>query len=145
MIAPEPLSDAGPRADQDDRGLPAPRALIVAEEKRVRRWARRRMQGAGFNVRTTPAGVEALRTARGDPPDLIVVHHDVGWLNVRHLLTQLRNAGRTARIPILLIAPSADSILARACNAWGVTPLVQRKHGHPRRCAAVLGRTGIVR
>jgi CheY-like chemotaxis protein len=89
----------------------------VGENEQVRRFASRRLRRVGFTVCETDNGIDALVLAHGDPPDLIVVDHVVGWLDVRYLLTLLRRDTRTAGIPILLITPRAGGALARECSS----------------------------
>jgi len=104
----------------------AARALVVAGDERVQRWAGGRLRQVGFEVCATGAGVDALRTAHRDPPDLIVLNHVVPGLDLRRMLTQLRCDPRTAHIPILLIAPGANHALAGVCHLLSVTLLVKR-------------------
>jgi len=120
------------RSAAADGGHLAARALIIAEDGRFRHVVSHRLQKAGFGVETTDDGIEALSAAHRDPPDLIVVDHIVGWLDVGYMLTRLTGDLRTAGVPILLLAPIVDRVLARTCHGLGVTYMVKRA---PRRRA----------
>lgn len=96
---------------------------MVADVERARRWARR-LRSAGFEVITTDNGIEALPVTHGDSPDLIVVDHVVGRLDVPHLLARLRGDACRANIPVLVTTTRTDGDLASACRTLGVTLLV---------------------
>lgn len=104
---------------------PSPvRALVVGEDKRLQQWAGGQLRQAGFEVLTADDGMDALDTARRDPPDLVVLHHIVAGVDVRYVLIRLRRDPGTAHVPILLIAPCATSALGNVCRRFGVTLLV---------------------
>lgn len=132
ILAPEQMRNTYSRIPREDREPPPPRALIVAEHQCVQRWARRRLFHAGFEVFATDSAIDALRAAHDDPPDVIVVDHVVGWLDVRYLLTLLRRDERTARTPVLLITPQADGSLERVCRRTNAELVVRRKNGRTR-------------
>lgn len=100
------------------------RVLVVGEDERFRQCASQRLQSGGFNVVATDDGIDALAAAHTDPPDLVVVDQIVGWIDVRYLLIRLKADALTAGIPILLVAPSVSTTLARLCHALGVALLI---------------------
>lgn len=104
-------------------GEPFARVLVVGEDERFRQCASRRLQSGGFNVVATDDGIDALAAAHADPPDLVVVDHVVGWVDVRYLLIRLKDDPLTADIPILLVAPNESATLARFCHALGAALL----------------------
>jgi DNA-binding response OmpR family regulator len=105
------------------------RVLVVGADERVRGWVCHRMRSVGFKVVAAEDVAGALVLTRADPPDLIVVSHVIGWLDVRCLLGLLRRDVRTATTSILLIAGHVDDGLQRFCRQLGVTLVVRSGNG----------------
>ncbi len=120
---PQQTRDASSHTRLDVSGCLHARILVVAHDERARRWARR-LRSVGFEVVTTGNRRGTLSATHGDSPDLIVVDHVVGHLDVPDLLAQFRGNARAAKIPILVTTTRVESGLASVCRALGATLLV---------------------
>ena len=103
---------------------PAARAFVIGSDGRVQRWAGRRLRQAGFDVLVFAHGLEAVAAAHLDAPDLVVIDHLVADVDVRYVLVQLRRARGMARVPIMLVAPYTNTVLAQVCREFDITFLV---------------------
>lgn len=131
IAAPHQTQEAGSHARLDVSGCLYACILVVAHDDRARRWARR-LRSAGFEVFTAGNRRGALSAGQGASPDLIVVDHVVGRLDVPHLLAQFRGDARTAKIPILVTTTRVESGLASVCRALSAT-LLAVKVKEPRK------------
>jgi two-component system, OmpR family, alkaline phosphatase synthesis response regulator PhoP len=82
-----------------------PRVLVVDDAPDIVRLARDFLEHAGFSVITARDGDEAIRTARTEKPDLIVL--DLG-LPGRDGLDVTRALRRESDIPIVMLTARAD-------------------------------------
>jgi DNA-binding response OmpR family regulator len=82
-----------------------PRVLVVDDAADIVRIARDYLEHAGFTVLTAHDGNDALRVARAEKPDLIVL--DLG-LPGRDGLDVTRELRRSSAIPIVMLTARAD-------------------------------------
>ncbi len=81
------------------------RHLLVAEEEAAIRWAHvARLRAAGARVVEARDGLEALRLARAERPDLILADAEMPRLDGLELCEALRNDPEADEIPIVLIS-----------------------------------------
>ena len=126
---PQALRGTYSRLSSENREPTPPHALVIAEDGCIRRWVRQRLFRAGFEVFVTGSAIDALQSVQSVSPDVIVVDHVVGWLDVGYLLTLLRRNAGTVSTPILLFAPYAESSLTRACQRCHATLIVKYPGG----------------
>lgn len=108
---------------------PAPRALVVARDRRFRQWARVQLRDSGFEILVTNDGFDALRVVESDPPDVIVLDHGLPWFGTIGLLNRLCGDTPRLAIPVLLVVSRATDAFAKACGTLGVAVLVRRRGG----------------
>jgi len=83
---------------------PAPlvrRALVLAQDERLRRLACQLLTATGFEVATADDGLYALMLAQREPLDLIVVAGRSGGLTADSVVRGLRHDARTAQVPVV--------------------------------------------
>ncbi|MEU7831030.1 MULTISPECIES: response regulator transcription factor [unclassified Nonomuraea] len=93
------------------------RLLVVDDEPTVRELLSATLRFAGFTVSSAESGVQALESARADPPDLVLL--DVmlpdldGFEVIRRLRLLPRGDGRPGPVPVLFLTArdaTADKI-----------------------------------
>ena len=84
------------------------RVLVVDDNTRNRKLARDVLDVAGFDMLEAATGVEALELAAQHEPDVILLDLRLSDMNGVEVVRQLREAERTARIPV--VAMSAISL-----------------------------------
>lgn len=95
------------------------RVLVVDDEQDQRFLLRRCFEKAGYDVTEAGDGIAALRAVEHACPDLVVTDVMMPVMAGPELITLLRAAERTARIPILAVtgdgalATGADAVLAK--------------------------------
>jgi PAS domain S-box-containing protein len=92
----------------------APTALVVDDNPDVRTTTALVLQTFGFFVREARTGREALRQARDDHPELIVLDIGLPDLNGMDVCRKLKATPATARIPVLILSGWAVSDHDRA-------------------------------
>ena len=87
--------------------------LLVADDARVLRWARRVLGARGLQLTGEAAtAAEAVALARREPPDLLLVDHRVGAAAGPEVVRELRWAG--VGRPAILIPPRVELTAERA-------------------------------
>jgi CheY-like chemotaxis protein len=92
-------------------GHPAPtkrRVLLATGDDRLRAVSHDYLRDQGYAVATATGGVECLTVLRGLVPDVVVLDTDLLWGGADGVLACLQVESRT-RIPVVLLAPSADA------------------------------------
>jgi two-component system, OmpR family, alkaline phosphatase synthesis response regulator PhoP len=83
--------------------------LIVDDEPSIREIARRYLEHAGFVVLEARDGLEGLRLARDQQPDVIVLDVMLPKLNGWQVLEELRlNSNLEQRIPVLMLTARGE-------------------------------------
>lgn len=88
----------------------APKILVVDDEPDAVDLIEFNLTAAGFAVVTAADGAEAVRRARGDEPDLIVLDVMLPELDGLEVCKLLRREPATARVPILMLTARAAEI-----------------------------------
>ena len=82
-----------------------PRRVLLAEDNRfLRKAAERALKHHGYSVTTAADGGEALRLARGEPLDLILLDLIMPKLNGLDVLSALKQDAATAHIPVMILS-----------------------------------------
>ncbi len=92
-------------------GRPAPTkglVLLATGDDRLRPASRDYLWDQGYAVATATGGVECMTVLRSLLPDVVVLDTDLLWGGADGVLACLQFGSRT-RIPVVLLAPSADA------------------------------------
>ena len=87
-----------------------PKILVVDDEPDVVELIEFNLKAAGFAVITADDGAEALRQARAQTPDLVVLDVMLPGMDGLEVCKQLRRENATARVPILMLTAKAAEI-----------------------------------
>jgi len=82
----------------------ARRVLLAEDDRFLRRAAEARLRQHGLEVLTAADGEEALRLARAEPLDLILLDVVMPKLEGFEVLRLLKEDAATARIPVIILS-----------------------------------------
>ena len=104
------------------------RILIVDDSPTARTWQRLLLQLEQFDTLTANDGVEGVRVARKERPDLILLDVGMPKMNGFEACRALRAAPETKDIPILMVSTHSEMehVLAgfeAGCNEYLTKPL----------------------
>jgi CheY-like chemotaxis protein len=104
-----------------------PRRILVAEDDRfLRKAAEMALKRQGYTVLTAANGEEALRAARSEAPDLILLDLIMPKLNGFEVLQALKKEALTAHIPIIILSNlGQDRDVQQAMDAGATAYLVK--------------------
>jgi two-component system OmpR family response regulator/two-component system alkaline phosphatase synthesis response regulator PhoP len=142
---------------KDVADLDSPRTVLVVEdEPNIRELVVLHLQLDGWTVTQTGDGQEALRLARAEPFDLIILDLMLPGLDGMTVLRALRREGPGKDVPVLLLTArrdESDKVLGLESGAddyltkpFGVRELVARARAltrRPRAGAATLAPAGV--
>jgi CheY-like chemotaxis protein len=84
------------------------RVLLIDDEDDIRRVARLSLSRVGkMDVAEASSGVEGVRRAEADPPDVILLDVMMPGLDGPSTLSALRSRPRTASIPVVFLTAKA--------------------------------------
>jgi diguanylate cyclase (GGDEF)-like protein len=84
------------------------RLLIVDDEEAVHEHIARHVRDFGLVVEHADSGFEALRLALQNPPDLILLDHDLTDMDGPETIRRLRCNERLEAVPVILVSDSVD-------------------------------------
>ena len=84
------------------------RILVVEDDPIALRFARYTLLQEGYEVITAPNGLEGLRKALSDNPDLIILDIMLPGIDGFEICYRLRSEPITARTPILMLTSKAQ-------------------------------------
>jgi diguanylate cyclase (GGDEF)-like protein len=110
-----------------ESGLANQRILIADDEKDIRLLLRTRLELEGYTVIEACDGVEAVRMAQDESPDLIVLDVMMPGLDGIEVCNRLRASFTTRHIPVILVtarAARADKLsgLSKGANDYVTKP-----------------------
>jgi DNA-binding response OmpR family regulator len=119
-------------------------ALVVDDDRDIRELVALKLRQAGFDVRTSGDGADALTQLRAAPPDIAVLDVMMPGLSGLDIARQVREDPATARVPIILLTAKSQEFDVEAGFALGVDdyiikPFSPREFVH--RVNAVLSRS----
>jgi DNA-binding response OmpR family regulator len=82
------------------------RVLLAEDDRFLRRACETSLRERGFTVATAADGEEALRSARAERPDLIVLDMLMPRLSGLDVLRAVRNDAHTRSVPVLVMSTS---------------------------------------
>jgi DNA-binding response OmpR family regulator len=88
----------------------------------------RRLTRAGFDVKVSTNGAEAVKWAKSLLPDIILMDLNLPGLNGFEATRQLRNQAETQHIPIIVVTAhhsekDRESALAAGCDEYETKPI----------------------
>jgi DNA-binding response OmpR family regulator len=105
---------------------PAKRILLAEDDRFLRRAAESALKRAGFTVLPAADGEEALRLARAEKPDLVLLDLIMPKLQGFEVLKALKADPATAMIPVVVLSNlGQDGDVQRALESGAVAYLVK--------------------
>jgi len=137
-LAPEPRqarpSSAAVAATAHTGGV---RVLLADDDPDLRGIARKALTRDGHEVTEAGDGAEALRLARENPPDLMVLDLIMPELDGLEVLSIIRSEPATARVPVLLFTSLGGEALIRSGFELGATDYLTKPFTMPQLTARV--------
>ncbi len=105
-----------------------PRVLHIEDDPANRLLVRKILTGAGYEVAEAADGLEGVRMARADPPDLVLVDLNIPGLNGYEVALRLRGEPSLSDVPIVAITAEGDrsTSLAVGCDGFVQKPINAR-------------------
>jgi two-component system, OmpR family, phosphate regulon response regulator PhoB len=88
----------------------APEVLVVEDEADIRNLVVLHLTREGYRCRTAGNGPDALREARSQPPDLIVLDLMLPEMDGLEVCRRLRADPSTAALPVIMLTAKADEV-----------------------------------
>jgi diguanylate cyclase (GGDEF)-like protein len=89
--------------------LTRPRLIIAEDEPHLRDILRFQLESAGFDVRDSGDGQEALEAALADPPDLILLDVMMPRMDGYETCRQLRASYLTRHVPVIMLTAKSTA------------------------------------
>jgi CheY-like chemotaxis protein len=104
-----------------------PRRILIAEDDRfLRKAAEMALKRQGYTVLTAVDGEEALRAARSELPDLVLLDLIMPKLNGFEVLQALKKEAPTAHIPVIILSNlGQDRDVQQAMDAGATAYLIK--------------------
>ena len=100
------MPKARPKEPSEDRVRG--RLLVVEDEQDLQELLRYNLEREGFSVACTGHGMEALRLAREDPPELIVLDLMLPGVDGLEVCRALRTEPATADVPVVMLTAKGE-------------------------------------
>src|SRR4029453_6920017 len=84
--------------------------LVVEDEPDIRRLVCLPLEGDGFRCRTAANGLDALREAKANVPELVVLDLMLPGLDGLEVCRRLRSDASTAGVPIIMLTAKSDEV-----------------------------------
>jgi two-component system, OmpR family, alkaline phosphatase synthesis response regulator PhoP len=106
----------------------ARRILLAEDDRFLRRAAEARLRRHGFEVLTAIDGEEALRVARAQRPDLVLLDVVMPKLQGFDVLKALKQDAATAGIPIIVLSNLGQDRDVEQATALGAAAYLVKAH-----------------
>jgi CheY-like chemotaxis protein len=106
----------------------ARRVLLAEDDRFLRRAAEARLRQHGLEVLTAADGEEALRLARAEPLDLILLDVIMPKLQGFEVLKALKQDEATARIPVIVLSNLSQERDVAQAMALGAVAFLVKAH-----------------
>jgi signal transduction histidine kinase len=108
--------------------VPAPRVLHIEDDPANRLLVRKILVGAGFEVLEAADGLEGLKLARAERPDLVLVDLNIPGLDGYEVTLRLRGEAALRDVPVVAITAEGDrsTSLAVGCDGFIQKPINAR-------------------
>lgn len=97
------------------------RVLIVEDDRFLRRACQARLEQQGYTILTAQDGEEAIRIARTNVPDLILLDLLMPKMNGLDVLRILRAEESTRAVPVLVLSNSSRQEDVETIRALGIS------------------------
>lgn len=94
-------------AEQGSSGTGGPRILVVEDDEGIRETLKYNLQVAGFSVLEAPDGINAIRQARTQHPDLMLLDLMLPGLSGIEVCRAVR---KSSRIPIIMVTAKSTEV-----------------------------------
>ncbi len=84
--------------------------LVVEDEPDLAHLLEHALKKAGYEVNVALDGLEAVKIAQSDPPELVVLDLMLPGLSGLEVLARLRTEARTADVPVLVLTALGDDV-----------------------------------
>jgi CheY-like chemotaxis protein len=91
-------------------GVVRPRVLIAHPDADLRMSARASLERAGYEILSAGDGLEALRTANAERPDVVIADAVMPKMDGRELCQLLKSQEKTAHIRVILLTRATDEV-----------------------------------
>lgn len=111
------------------------KTILVVDDQVDERAIQRAMLGhLGYEVREADSGVEGLKAAVDDPPDLVLLDVAMPMMDGFTVCRELRSDPRTAGVRVLMFTASVTGDIGAQAEAAGADAILM-KPVHPRHVA----------
>ena len=100
-----PTSAKGKAAQPDQA---PPRILVVDDEEDLLELVRYNLTKEGYDVECVDSGEDALRSARREPPDLIVLDLMLPAVDGLEVCRRLKAESKTREVPIIMLTAKSE-------------------------------------
>jgi len=104
------------------------RVLLAEDDRFLRRAAEARLRQHGLEVLTAADGEEALRLARAEPLDLVLLDVVMPKLEGFEVLKLLKQDEATARIPVIILSNLGQERDVAQAKALGAIAFLVKAH-----------------
>ena len=104
------------------------RVLLAEDDRFLRRAAEARLRRHGLEVLTAADGEEALRLARAEPLDLVLLDVVMPKLEGFEVLKLLKQDEATARIPVIILSNLGQERDVAQAKALGAIAFLVKAH-----------------
>ena len=92
--------------------------LIVEDDIEFRIMLKKQLRNRGFEILLANGGVMAMKIAKEEEPDLILMDISMPILNGFSTCTLLKNDEKTKEIPILVVSGLGETEVKSKLNEW---------------------------
>ena len=121
--------------------------LIIEDDPSTLRLIRYTLQQEGYQVLTASNGLEGLRKAKSEQPDLIILDAMLPGIDGFEICHRLRAEPQTAKLPILMVSAKARQIDKATGLKVGADDYITKPWHRPElvtKIAAMLQRNSVV-
>jgi DNA-binding response OmpR family regulator len=121
--------------------------LVIEDDPGTVRLIKYCLQQEGYQVLTAPNGLEGIRKAKSEEPDLIVLDVLLPGVDGFEICHRLRAEPQTARLPVLMLSAKAREIDKATGLKVGADDYITKPWHRPElldKIAAVLQRSSVV-
>jgi DNA-binding response OmpR family regulator len=121
--------------------------LVIEDDPSTLRLIKYCLQQEGYQVLTAPNGLEGIRKAKSEEPDLIVLDVLLPGVDGLEICHRLRAEPQTARLPVLMLSVKAREIDKATGLKVGADDYITKPWHRAElldKVAAVLQRSGVV-
>jgi CheY-like chemotaxis protein len=109
-------------------GVGAKRVLLAEDDRVLRRAGEVTLKQAGFDVLTAADGEEALRLARADAPDIVLLDLIMPKMQGFEVLRSLKADPATAAIPVIVLSNLGQDRDIQEALAAGAVAYIIKAH-----------------